>query len=213
MKRIRIPALCLSLLATLSVVGCVCPPAGYYAGSRVASCAPCDTIYSSPCTPAGCDPCGPVEACGAVEYCGNPCGPQACGPSVYASRSFMPKTVDYRSSFSNLGNGVLLFGRGLLDLTAAPFVIAGNLLSSGCRYQVLTFCDNEIPVGNCYQSANPCSSPCSTGCDTCAGGYTEGIQYNAPVRTTTFLAPPRHNSVVQASYQEPTAPVRFSQPR
>jgi hypothetical protein len=137
-------------------------------------------------------------------------------PKVFAPKAYAPKVVDYRHSFSNLGNGVLLFGRGILDITAAPFVIAGNMLSSGCRYEVLTFCDNPVSCGGTYyQTVEPCSSSCS-GCESCSNGFTEGIQHSVtvPSRATSMVAlPRRNNSVIQASYQEPTAPVRFAQPR
>jgi len=220
MKRLKKTAICIGLLATLSVVGCVCPPTGYHSGMRtsyIPNCSP----YDNACDPVGCDPCGPVEACGIVEYSGNPCGPQSCIPQFFAPKTYAPKVVDYRNSFSNLGNGVLLFGRGVLDITAAPFVIAGNLLSSGCRYEVLTFCDDVVPYGKTYRTVDPCTSACSSGCETCSRGFTEGIQYSAKVpnrttsRTTSTVALPRrtNNSVIQASYQEPTAPVRFVQPR
>ena len=211
MKRIKIIAICTSLLTTVSLVGCVCPPTSYYSGMR--SCyAPTPVVYDNGCDPGcnpGCDPCGPVEACGVVD----PCGPQICAPQPY-----FPRTVDCRNTFSNLNNGILLVGRGILDVTAVPFVIVGNMLSSGCRYEVLTFCDN-VTYGNSYcRTVEPCTSACSSGCDSCAGGYNEGIQYNtnssALNHSTTLLAPPRRsNSVVQASYQEPTAPVRFVQPK
>jgi len=203
------------LMATLSVVGCVCSPTGYHSGMRTGYVPNC-TPYDNACDPVGCDPCAPIEACGVVEYGGNPCEPQSCIPQFFGPKTYAPKVVDYRHSFSNLGNGVLLFGRGLLDITAAPFVIAGNMLSSGCRYEVLTFCDNPIPYGGTYyQTVEPCSSACS-GCDTCSNGFTNGTQYSvkAPSRMTPTAAQPRRgNSVIQASYQEPTAPVRFVQPR
>ena len=204
------------LLTTLSVVGCVCSPTVHYSGMRTGY-VPNHATYDNACDPAGCDPCGPAEVCGAVEYSGNPCEPQSCAPTFFAPKTYAPKVVDYRHSFSNLGNGVLLFGRGILDISAAPFVIAGNLLSSGCRYEVLTFCDNVVPFSGTYhQTAEPCSSACSSGCETCSNGFTEGIQYNTqvPSRATSVVTlPRRNNSVVQASYEEPTAPVRFAQPR
>ena len=202
-------------MATLSVVGCVCSPSGYYTGVRT-GCAPNCTPYDNACEPAGCDPCAPLEACGVGEYSGNPCEPQSCFPKMFAPKTYAPKVVDYRHSLSNLGNGVLLFGRGILDITAAPFVIAGNMLSSGCRYEVLTFCDGAVPYGGTYyQTVEPCSSACS-GCETCVNGFTDGIQYNVqtPSRAPSVVTLPRRsNSVIQASYQEPTAPVRFVQPR
>ena len=216
MKRIKITAICMSLLATLSMVGCVCPPAGYYSGMHrgyAPNHIPCDS---------GCDPCGPPEmGCGVIEYTGTPCAPQSCAPQPYMPPTCIPKVVDCRTTFSHLGNGVLLIGRGIIDITAAPFVILGNALSSNCRYEVLTRHDNvvcyTVPQ---YQMLEPCApsctSGCTGGCDTCAGGYTDGIQFGTSTQTRTMLPAPAHrtNSVTQASYQEPTAPVmRFVQPK
>ena len=202
MTRIKITAICMSLLATLSMVGCVCSPAGYYSGMQ-RNYIPSTITYDN-----GCDPCGTIESgCGVIEYSGNPCAPPTC----------VPRVTDCRTTFSHLGNGVLLIGRGVLDVTAAPFVIIGNALSSNCRYEVLTRCDNGYYGAVRYQTVEPCASPCTSGCDTCAGGYTEGIQFNTNVqnRTTVLPAPAyRSNGVIQASYQEPTAPVmRFVHPK
>ena len=205
MKRIRLSVICMSLLATLSMVGCTCTP-GYYSGMPQYAYHPNDMVGCD----TGCDPCGPAEtSCGVIEYGGNFCAP--------------PRTANCRTSFSHIGNGLCLVGRGVLDVAAAPFVAIGGILSSGCRYEVITHCDTPF-YGRCYpvqeiaEPCSPCSSGCSTGCDNCAGGYTEGIQYNTNVlsRPTTFQPAfsPRRNSVIQASYQEPNAPaVRFVQPR
>ena len=216
MKRIKITAICVSLLATLSLVGCVCPPAGYHSGMY-----PSGYSYShGNMIFGGGDPCGGFGTadCGVIEYTGSPCTPQVCAPQVCA-----PKIVDCHTSFSHLGNGILLVGRGILDVTAAPFVIVGNLLSSGCRYEVIPHCGDVFYGDTCCQTVEPCGvshTPCSgngAGCETCAGGYTEGIQYNTSFqnRATTLPAPARrNNSVMQASYQEPNMPgVRFVQPR
>ena len=213
MKRIKITAVCISLLATLSLVGCITPSTGYYSGmSR--SYAPSPFAYDN-----GCDPCGIVESgcgtgCGTMGYGGNPCAPQTC----------VPRVVDCQTTFSHLGNGVLLIGRGILDVTAAPFVLVGNALTSNCRYEVLTRRDNVVcfAVPN-YQTVEPCGSACTTGCttgcasgcDSCSGGYTDGLQFNNVQNRATVLPAPayRNNGVTQASYQEPTAPViKFGQP-
>jgi hypothetical protein len=220
MKRIKITVICMSLLATLSVVGCVCPPTYYSGMNRV------EYGHGSVCFDGGCDPCGDAgcssgygPSCGSgygvIEYRSTPCFAQPCGPKI----------VNCRTTFSNLGNGVLLIGRGILDVTAAPFVVVGNALSSGCRYEVLAHCDNVCYSSPCCQaveapcspvSALPCDPVGTSGCDTCNGGYNEGIQYNGNYQNQTTMLPPmprRMNSVVQASYQEPTAPVvRFVQP-
>ena len=197
MKRIKITTICMSLLATLSMVGCVCPPA-YHSGIYRSGYVSNDIAYGG-----ACDPCGPAEPrCGEViEYGGNPC----------ASIPYAQKPADCRTAFSHLGNGVLLVGRGVLDVAAAPFVTVGNALSSGCRYEVLAHCDNVYYTSPCYPTIDPCEpAACTSGCETCANGYTEGIQYNMvpPNRFATLLPPqPRTGSgVVQASYQEPTAP-------
>lgn len=219
MKRIKITAICASLLATLSLVGCVCPPASYHPGiyhnSYVPGHSGCDD---------GCAPCGSIDSgCGVIEYGGDPCAlqcypPQYCGPGV----------SHFQNTFSNLGNGVLLIGRGILDVAATPFVFVGNALSSGCRYEVLSYCDTPCTtMTSCYPIIEPSGMGCSSGCDSCGGGYSDGIQYNDSVKYNTSpsntsvrnsqmvpLSPPRRTSgVIHASYQEPTAPVRFVQPR
>jgi hypothetical protein len=98
--------------------------------------------------------------------------------------------------------------------------VVGNVLSSGCRYEVLTYRDSIPycpPTG--YQIIDPCCPVgISSGCDTCANGYTNGIQYNvSPQHLATPLPAPvrsRSNTVIQAAYQEPSTPaVRFVQPR
>jgi hypothetical protein len=214
MKRFKIIAICTGLLVAASMVGCVCPPPGYYSGMHSGYVSN-RVIYDNGCDSGGCetgcDPCDPVEACGAVD---------PCGPQIIAPRTYIPKTVDCRSTFSNLSNGMVLMGRGVLDVAAAPFVVVGNMLSSGCRYEVLTFCDNVSYASPCYRTVEPCAPSCSSGCDSCAGGYTEGIQYNGNTsalhRSTSLLTPPplrMNNSVIQATYVEPTAPVRFVQPK
>ena len=223
MKRIKIAAVCTSLLATLSLVGCVCPPASYHSGIHYNSYVPGYSVYDN-----GCDPCGSIDSgCGVFEYAGDPCAPPVCPPPYC-----IPRVANFQSTFSNLGNGVLLIGRGILDVTAAPFVIVGNALSSGCRYEVLTYCDTPgITMTSCYPAVES-DGGCSSGCDTCAGGYSDGIQYNSGIRYNTSpthsnvhnsqvhssqmvpLSPPRRtNGVIHASYQEPTAAVRFVQPR
>ena len=217
MKRTKITAILICLVTTFFMVGCVSHHPGYYSGMQrnyVPNQFACDS---------GCDPCGaPEMGCGVIEYTSAPCAPQTCMSQSYGSPTCVPKVVDCRTTFSHLGNGVLLIGRGIIDITAAPFVILGNALSSNCRYEVLTRHDNVV----CYTVPQyqttvapcvaPCSAGCSGGCDTCAGGYTEGIQFGTSVQNRTMLPAPayRTNSVTQASYQEPTAPVmRFVQPK
>jgi hypothetical protein len=239
MKRIKITAICISLLATLSMVGCMSHPAGYYGGMHRVGYGNGDVFFSGDCDPCGGIAAGCGSSCGVIEYGGgpyvsNPCISNPCGPKI----------ASCRKTFSNLSNGVLLIGRGVLDVTAAPFVLVGNLLSSGCRYEVITICDDVqfgaacYPVASdCQPIAEPCAPACApacnSGCDSCNGGYTEGIRYNNGHRqnghtqynteyyntqSRTILPPSprpyRNNPVIQAGYMEPTAPaVRFVQPR
>jgi|GEM_PF-2710861 len=217
MKRIKITAICMSLLAILAVTGCVCPPAYLPSMNRgvVSSHIPFDS---------GCDPCGPIGSCDMVDHC-DPCGSVTYGGFVgFGGHSCAPqyKIVDCRTSFSNIGNGTLLIGRGVLDIAAAPFVLIGNMLSSGCRYELIKICDTGFFGQPLYQTVDPCCSVSTSGCDTCAGGFSEGIQYNVNshqpqtrVLPATALPTParRSSSVIQASHIEPTAPaVRFVQP-
>ena len=209
----------MSLLATLAVTGCVCPPV-YHPGMHhgfVSSHIPFDS---------GCDPCGPVGGCGVADHCVDPCGiTEYGGFAGFGGHVCSPrhKIVDCRTSFSNLSNGALLMGRGVLDITAAPFVIVGNILSSGCRYELIKICDTGFFGQPFYQTVDPCCSVSASGCDTCAGGFSEGIQYNVNphqqqtrvLPATASPAPARRSSssVIQASHIEPTAPaVRFVQP-
>ena len=204
----------MSLLATLSMVGCVGTP-GYY--SRVSqprvSYGYNSAVVNDPCAP--CDPCGPEIDCGTIEYSSNFCAPRC-------------KIVDCRTSLSHLSNGVLLVGRGVLDITAAPFIAVGNLLSSGCQYEVIAHCPGGYSRAPIVRTTKPCSavgtSGCGTsGCDSCDDGYSEGIQYEIhPQSIQTYsrvLSPPvqqynRSNSVIQTSYRELSTPgVRFTQPR
>jgi hypothetical protein len=215
----------MSLLATLSLVGCVCPPASYHPGIHYNSYVPGHSVYDNGCDPSGSVDSGCGSGCGVIEYDANPCAPQYCAPPYCA-----PRIANVQNTFSNLGNGVLLIGRGILDVAATPFVIVGNALSSGCRYEVLSYCDTPCTtMTSCYPVVEPCDAACSTGCSTCAGGYSDGIQYNngpqynngiqydtTNVRNSQMvpLSPPRRtNGVIHASYQEPTSPVRFVQPR
>jgi len=206
MKRIRIIAICTSLLATLSMVGCVCTP-GYYSGM------PRYAFHSSNFG-TECDPCGPSEMgcgpvdCGVIEYGGNFCAP--------------PRIANCRASLSHIGNGICLVGRGVLDIVAVPFVAVGGVLSSGCRYEVIAHCDTPCYTSGYSIQADPCGPSgfsCASGCETCAGGYTEGIQYDTNDYNTNVLKrpptfPSRRNTVVQAGYQEPTVPTaKFVRPK
>ena len=254
MKRIKITAICISLLATLSTVGCMCTPGyhpGYSFGPPVsydyggygynssgcstygpsnctfdASCGPCGTASCDPC---GYTPCAPEIAYGSgygiFEYGGYPCAP-------------CPPRLNCRSALYNIGNGTLLVGRGVLDVAAAPFVLVGNLLSSGCQYEVIKHCPEVSFCGPGFQTFDPCgyvgTSGCSSGCDSCGNGHyndngnidngyfgnghiEDGYSYNR-----VMLSPPptqrRNTSVIQAAYREPITPgvrpgVRFVQPR
>lgn len=205
----------MSLSMTFYLAGCICPPGGYQSGMY----RPGYTPYHA-CFEGACDPCGPVETgcnggcgdvgCSGIEYGCNPCAPASC-------MSCMPRMTDCRSSFANLGNGVFLIGRGILDVAGAPLVAIGSVLSSGCRYEVLSICPEVSYVGSCYTTSEPCSpAACSPGCESCANGYTEGMRYNTSAKNWAASIPPPPrlgSSVIQASYQEPTAPAaKFVQP-
>ena len=219
MKRIKVTAICISLLMTLSVVGCVTPPGAYVGTHRTYM--PNTVMHSG-----GCDACGPVEACGAA----------ACGPPIFSTPSFGQvgysglycppprQIIDCRATFSNLSNGMFLTGRGILDVTAAPFITISNLLSHNYRYEVLAYCntaDVGVPV---YQTTGPCCSVESTGCSGCDNGLAESMRYKVTALPNTMpnvqrqapvppALPRRNNPVVQASHLEPTAPVvRFVNP-
>lgn len=209
MKKIKMIAICMSLAATLSMVGCVCGPGGYYAGASqayypgVSGCG--DMSCGDMACDTGCDPCDPCEMpmdCGVIE-----CAPSPC---------FASPMINCRTSFSNIGNGVCLLGRGVLDATAAPFIVVGRVLSSGCRYNVSVDC-GEMYCGPVCETVTPCSSCGSTGtsgCANCSEGFTEGIEYDTTAKNRPVLAAPRKHTVVQAVYQEPTTPpVKFVQPK
>ncbi|MCL2004606.1 MAG: hypothetical protein FWG73_00420 [Planctomycetaceae bacterium] len=197
MKRIRI-TITLGLLSALCISGCICPPSHQFGMQR--------SFISNPAIyEAGCDPCGPVDACGVIEYGGN-----------FASSRY--RVADCRDSLANLSNGAFLVKRGILDIAASPFVLIGSALTSNCRYEVLSFCED---VRYTRSFVDPCSQAfdsCSSGCDTCANGYSEGIRYGARNQhhhASVVLPPaPRlSNSIIQASYETPTAPAaRFVQP-
>ena len=216
MKRIKITAVLISFLAIISMVGCISSPPGYYSGMHRGY----STSHITYDT--GCGPCVPAASgCDVIEYTDNPCAPQSCAPASYATPYCVPRVADCRTTFSHLSNGVLLVGRGIIDIAAAPFVIVGNTLSSNCRYEVMTLCDSVSYTVPRYQVIEPCvpshSMGCSSGCDTCSDGYTEGIQFGTSAQHHPAMLPAptfRANSVVQASYQEPSAPVmRFVQPK
>ena len=226
MKRIEITAICVCILATLSTVGCLCNP-GYY-GSMPGYCSgmpqigyDCGSygyggaVFSDPCAPCGPSPCAPEMACGGgcapcgvVEFGSNPCAP-------------CPPIVNCRTSLSNIGNGVLLVGRGVLDVTAAPFVVVGKLLSSGCQYEVIAHCPEVSYCGPVYQTVDPCYSVGTSGCDSCdhgGNGYIEEVPQNGYIQSRATMSQPmmhsRSNTVIQATYKEPVNPgIRFVQPR
>ena len=232
MKRIRITAMCLCLLATLSTVGCICAP-GYYAGMPgCCSGMPavsCDlgnyghggVVFDTPCAPCGAEMgCGGgCGSCGVVEFAGDPCAPCSTMPCAPC-----PPIVNCRTSLSNISNGVLLIGRGVLDVSAAPFVIVGNLLSSGCQYEVIAHCP-ETHCGTVYQTIEPCGSVGSSGCDSCNNGYIGNGFSNGYIEETSHNGyhsqmmvsqpmPHRSHTVIQAAHREPITPgVRFVQPR
>ena len=231
MKRIKITAICISLLATLSTVGCMCtpgfhpsysfgPPVSYghnSYGSYSCSTFGHSSMFDAPCGPCAPVPCAPEVTCGVgfgiFEFGGNPCAP-------------CPPRLNCRSALYNIGNGTLLIGRGVLDITAAPFVLVGNLLSSGCQYEVIKHCPEVSFCGPVYQTFDPCSyvgtSGCVSGCDSCGNEHFNGNGHNGYVVEDGFsfnrATPPppqrRSTSVIQAAHREPITPsVRFAQPR
>ena len=196
MKRIKITAICVSLLATLSMTGCMCTP-GYFSCPPQYSYGHGGVIFDDACAP-----CGPEMSCGTVGYDCNPCVP--CSP-----------TLNCQNSLTNIGTGVLLVGRGVLDITATPFVLAGKILSSGCQYEVIAHCPAVYQVGSVCQSVDPCNSVITSGCDSCGNGHFGNGYIDDQSRTTTH--PPvlrKGNLVVQAGYKEPiSSGVKFVQPR
>ena len=249
MKRIKITTICISLLATLSTVGCMCtpgfypsysfgPPVSYDYGGYGYNSYGCSTFGHSNCMFD--DPCGP---CGAVPYAPEPCAPEiACGVG-FGIFEFSgnpcapcPPRLNCRSALYNIGNGTLLIGRGVLDITAAPFVLVGNLLSSGCQYEVIKHCPEVSFCSPGYQTFDPCgfvgTSGCASGCDGCGNGHHNGNGYfdgngnghngymvedGFSFNRATLSPPPtyrRNTSVIQAAHREPITPgVRFVQPR
>jgi hypothetical protein len=148
------------------------------------------------------------------------------GPPYFPQRGTI---VDCRTSLANIGSGALLIGRGVLDITAAPFVVVGNLLSGGCRYEVIAHCPEISFRGPAYQVVDPCCSVSTSGCHSCSNGHfgnghfgnghfgngyiiEDGFSHNR-----THLSQPmqrRNTSVIQAAHREPMPPgVRFVQPR
>ena len=231
MKRINITAFCVCLLATLSTVGCMCTP-GYYAGMPgycsgmpqvgydYGNCGHGGVIFDDPCGPCGSAPCAEAACggncgvpCGVVKFGGNPCAP-------------CPPIANCRTSLYNIGNGALLIGRGVLDVTAAPFVLVGNLLSSGCQYEVITHCPEVSYCGTMCQTVDPCYSVGSSGCASCdscnngfnGNGYIEEVSQNGygytQSRAIPSPTPHMSHSVIQAAHREPINPgARFVQPR
>jgi len=230
MKRIKITAICISLLATLSMVGCIATP-GFHSGMSHFSYGPYfnhgfghgftygpgGVVFDDPC-----GPCGPEMACGPEMICG-----PAVACSVVVKSSGPPRfphrgtIVDCRTSLSNICKGVLLVGRGVLDITATPFVVVGNLLSGGCRYEVIKHCPGIHVVDHAYQVVDPCCAVSTSGCDTCHNGFIDNgfmrsIQpdINHSRATISSPMPRRSSSVIQAAHVEPITPgVRFVQPR
>jgi len=255
MKRIKITAIFISLLATLSMAGCIVSP-GFHHGmshfgysphfSHGFTYGPSGLVFGDPCGP--CEPhisCGPIMSRGPIVSCGpeivcHPAIPtcsvivKATGPPYFPQRGTI---VDCRTSLSNIGKGVLLVGRGVRDMTAAPFVVVGNLLSGGCRFEVLTHCPTKSFCAPALHVAtpHPCCSVSTSGCDTCHHGFHDhgfehgfdqgvdqgfmrrSIQADSNVHSRAVISSPmprRSSSVIQAAHVEPTTPgVRFVQPR
>ena len=197
MKRIKITAVCISLLATLSMTGCICTP-GYYSGISQCNYGHGGVVFDDPC-----GPCGSDMSCGAAEINYNPCVP-------------CPPAMGCLTPLTNIGTGVILVGRGTLDIVATPFMLAGKLLSSGCQYEVIAHCPTTCHVGPVYQSIDPCGSVGTSGCDSCGNGHF-GNGYIDETQSRILTPPPvlrKSNAVVQATYREPISTgAKFVQPR
>ena len=230
MKRFKNTAMGICLLATLSVAGCICMP-GYYPGVPRISYGPqfsygsqfsyghSSVVFDDPCSPCGpemaCDPCGP---CGPEIVCGGVV--ELGGPPRFPQRGTI---VDCRTSLSNISKGTLLVGRGVLDITAAPFVIVGNLLSSGCRYEVIAYYPEIHRFSSSPRIVKPCCAISTSGCDSCDNGlfidngFSQGRQFDTHNHSRMTLSQPMprmNNSIIQATHVEPITPgVRFVQPR
>ena len=221
MKRFKNTAIGICLLATLSVAGCICVP-GYYPGVPMISYGPkfsyghSSVVFDDPCGPCApemaCGPCGPEIMCGNVIEFG--------GPPRFPKRGTI---VDCRTSLSNITKGTLLVSRGVRDITATPFVVIGNLLSSGCRYEVIAHCPEIRPFSSSPQIVKPCCAVSSSGCESCDNGlfidngFSQGRQFDTHSHSRMILSPPMprtSNSIIQATHVEPITPgVRFVQPR
>ena len=189
------------LLSVLCLSGCVTPPGQQLGMQR-------GFISNQAFYGGGYNPCGAVESCGVIN----------CGHGL--SR---PAIASCRDTFANISNGSFLVQRGLLDITAAPFVLIGNLLSTDYRYEVLAYRDAVRYASPCCQAVDACSAIGISGCETCSSGFSEGRLFGATqTHQASRLIPPAPrlvsphvgNSIIQASYQEPTAPAaKFVHPR
>ena len=222
MKRIKITAILVCFLATLFLTGCVAGP-GFYSGVSHFGYGPVISYDYGSFGCGGvifdnsCGPCGPEMSCsvpcGAVETCSDVCVPS------HAS------IVDCRTSLTNIGNGVRLIGRGVRDMTATPFIVAGKILTSGCRYEVIAHCPRVQVFDSFSCIADSCCTVSTSGCNSCDSGFidngfidhgfinngfinnghTQRIQHEISSQSRVISPPVQRssNSVIQAWHSAP----------
>ncbi|MDR0521255.1 MAG: hypothetical protein LBH00_05325 [Planctomycetaceae bacterium] len=200
MERNKIIALCLIVLSVLPAAGCVSATMAYRTGGCIS---PCAVSYAEP----ACDPCGET-GCGEGEIA---CGNTVMGGAVISGTCDPCAghgVIHGQHCLSNIGNGVRLIGRGVLDAAAVPFIVVGKVLSSGCRYEVITDCSGSglgfgdtfsfggCPGGGCSQEVyygdnymqpqdfvDPCTPQMSVPCSPCTGTVTTGCSSCAGKQT------------------------------
>ncbi len=154
MKNIHLIGLC--ALLVLSCLGCAC---GFPGG-------PCNTFsYMGPGVVDYVDGgmCAGEAVCGDCGIVTNSIGCNTCGGMGYGVGRM--RGANRGQCLNRVGNGIAVVGGAALDLAAAPFVVAGKILTGGCCYETYPNCgcSNEVYYGdNCYQ-AHDFSDPCACG--------------------------------------------------
>ncbi|GHT22627.1 hypothetical protein FACS189419_05450 [Planctomycetales bacterium] len=227
MKWNRLSALCIGVLFILSSVGCMCTPGYRPCGIGGIGCAGPGVYdyynngnYCSDCRQSSC-----VTGCDETAAC-NPCEEVDSYSPCSAHGA-----VNCGSCLGNLGTGVVLVGRGVLNVAAAPFLLVGNLLSKdyGCAERFNGNCCGEAYYGdNCYQPHDfndPCNGSVQGGfsgrggCANCNRQINHGengtviqdgtVIEDVPVNslpngnTQGFVKPKPTSRVVQAGYLQP----------
>lgn len=175
----RVIFLGIVLLTAATMVGCSCYPYGYNRSCMTGACTTGGVVdYVDGGPGAGEANCGGYVS-GYGGGCG--CGSVGCGSSYGGD------------CLRCIGNTIKVVGEGALAVAAAPFVIAGHIICSGCNgYETYPNCgcSNEVYYGdNCSQQhdfVDPCgkggdcgcgtSATTFSGCARCSGGYVEGVQ-------------------------------------